>query len=361
MENAALLSPADVNVIRRYVQTKYAPLSGAKRAEIVATAIRQTIQRRLPELPAEFKERIADDLIRRCLVVEQREIRPDDVLDVCAEIELPDPSAEAMFLDPILRWMNERAPGKWSPELLMNRLLRKEPAAVLAQAEFSAEFGTLAAEALPLPALPRTRPGWDIFGRVPRPALAMAVLVLAGGIAAGVLLGRPAPETSEQPLPSPVLQLPVPSADVGMPTQLRYRDIDTAAVKSYLRSRDSMLADEPYFSAIVNSAKEHDVNPLLLFAVTGQEQGFVPKSNKNAKKIANNPFNVFYSWEEFNTDIGDSADIAARTLSRQGSKRPEGYEPFDWLNQTYAEDPNWSDGVKRIFDKLNSLPPSSYK
>ncbi|MBW5448141.1 hypothetical protein GE107_18955 [Cohnella sp. CFH 77786] len=358
MENASLLSPADVGVIRRYVQTKYAQLPGAKQAEIVATAIRQTIHRRLPEMPDGLKGQIADELIRRCLVREQREIQPNDVLDVCSEIELPDPSQEAMILDPVLRWMNERAPGEWPPERLMSRLFRKDSAAL--DTEFRTDRGVAAVALLDTKTDRHAPEGTKLRTKMPQAAWAMAALVLAGGIVSGVYIQQD--RTTREPVvpsPSPVVEEPATEDDIGMPRILRYRDIDEDAVKAYLRSRDSILADEPYYNAIIEGARRHDVNPLLLLAVTGQEQGFVPKSNKNAKKIANNPFNVFHSWEEFNTDIADSADIAARTLSRQGAKRPKGFEPFDWLNQTYAEDPNWSDGVKRIFDKLSRLPPSS--
>ncbi|WP_276351370.1 hypothetical protein [Cohnella caldifontis] len=353
MENAALLSPADVHVIRRYVHTKYAPLPEAKRADIVADAIRRTVQRRMPELPAEFKDRITDELIRKCLVLQRREIKPEDVLDVCAEIELPDPASEAMILDPVLRWMNEKAPGAWNPEGVAARLFPRRNAPDAYGTAASSVNANL--EALPGGSAERL----PIRVRIPKLAWLLASAMLAGGILAGVWLGQPAREEAALPAPSADARIESPIPDVGMPLFLRYRDIDAEAVKAYLDTRDSLLAEEPYFGAIVENARVFDVHPLLLFAITGQEQGFVPKSNKNAKKIANNPFNVFHSWEEFNTDIRHSAEIAARTVSNRGSARPEGEEPFAWLNGTYAEDPNWADGVRKIFEKLSSLSRSS--
>lgn len=343
MEQAvAVLSPADVGVIRRYVQTKYAPLPEAKRAEIVADAIRQTVQRRLPDVPSDLKEQIALELIRRCLVRERREIKPDDVLDVCAEIALPDPSSEALILDPLLRWMNERSADSWNPEKLLKRLLRNAASEVTLNGEAAIQLNV------------RVWPAWRTI--MLRTAWMMPVLMLFAGIAAGVMLDRAErAKQAETVRHSPLFELPKTVADIGISAELRYRDIDAKAVRAYLDLRDSLLAEEPYFSAIVESAREFDVNPLLLFAITGQEQGFVPKSSKQAKTIANNPFNVFYSWESFNTNIYESADIAARTVSRQSRKRPEGHEPFQWLNTTYAEDPNWAVGVKLLFDKLSRL------
>lgn len=362
MERSALLSPADVKVIRRYVRTKYAAMSEAQRSEIVATAVLQTIRRRLPELPEPIKGQIAEQLIHRCLVGEQRPILPDDVLNVCMTLDWPNSDQEFLILDPLLQWMNERAPGRWSLQTLTNRLLGE-------QTRSAASLPTAEAAVCELPHSP-VDPGTNAdAGKLRTPpmsrlAWSAAALSLAVGIAAGLWMNEPQsaqlPEAAPLSAAAAVTEpLYVSSPDMGMPSYLRYHDIDVDAVKAYLTSRDSMLADEPYFSAIVDSAKAHDVHPLLLFAISGQEQGFVPKTNKNASKIANNPFNVFHSWERFNTDIAQASDIAARTVSRQGAKRPEGFEPFAWLNETYAEDPNWSVGVRLIFEKLNGLSAPS--
>lgn len=366
MEHASLLSPADVRVIRRYVHAKYAALPGGKRAEIVATAVRQTVNRRLPELPSDVKERIAGRLIRQCLVSERRAIEPEDVLDACASVALPDPAMEALILDPVLRWMQERVPGQWSEERLAARLfgqrMRQDGDCLDSLFSDRRPAGREPGDADSLSAAAIAAQRRFSAAAVPKLAWAAAVCVLAGGIAAAAMLSEEESAPPQSMTASPVTVessfMQTPSPDVGMPESLRYREIDAAAVKAYLNGRDSLLADEPYFSAIVNGAQEHDVNPLLLFAITGQEQGFVPKSAKHAKRIANNPFNVFHSWEEFNSDIGHSADIAARTVSRQASKRPEGFDPFEWLNETYAEDPNWANGVRLLFDKLTSLQGS---
>ncbi|MDG0812913.1 hypothetical protein [Cohnella rhizosphaerae] len=76
---------------------------------------------------------------------------------------------------------------------------------------------------------------------------------------------------------------------------------------------------------------------------------------KKATQIANNPFNVFHSWETYNTNIRDSSGIAAKLLAKLVSGVPDGEEPFAWMNRTYAEDPHWSDGVRAIYGKLVSI------
>lgn len=143
--------------------------------------------------------------------------------------------------------------------------------------------------------------------------------------------------------------------DNGLPSSLQYKTIDHEALKLWLEARHSLLASEPYFTTILNTAKSFNINPLLFFAVTGQEQGFVPKSHENAEKIANNPFNLYGSWRAFNTSIEESAPIAARTFINLGKDCPSHEDPIKWINRSYAEDPNWHLGVSYFLNELEEV------
>jgi hypothetical protein len=350
MDSAAVLTPTDINTIRRYVHTKYAPLPGNRRAEIVADAIRRTLQQRLPRVPVAMKNQLVDRLIARCLLGERRDVQPEDVLDLCAELYSDDSAFGEQILEPILNWVNERAPGRWNEEQLASRLVR------------SSAYGLALTQELP-PVLEQGNPpsGATLRKRltkIPVLALLTAIIVIGGTGIAFVIQKPEAVESESMVVPQVVAKLPEPLPDVGMPERLQYTEIDAKELIAYLNSRDSMLAEDPYFSAIVDNAREYDIHPLLLFAITGQEQGFVPKTSKDAKLIANNPFNVGHSWMEYNTDIHNSAGIASRLIVKLAKSRPEGHDPFTWFNKTYAEDPLWSVGVRKIFDKLNNLPKS---
>lgn len=144
------------------------------------------------------------------------------------------------------------------------------------------------------------------------------------------------------------------TSKVGIPSYLQFNATDTDRLKGYLKRNNSMLASDPYFSAIIDAAAKMDINPLLLFAITGQEQSFVKRGSENAALIVNNPFNVYHSWVDYNTNIKDSALIAANTVYKQLDKRPAKTDPFKWLNKIYAEDPKWHLGVEQIFLSLDS-------
>lgn len=137
-----------------------------------------------------------------------------------------------------------------------------------------------------------------------------------------------------------------------LPDYFNYKDIDKGKLLAFLNTRNSILAQEPYFSAIIRSSKEFNLNPHILFAITGQEQSFVPKNHEDAQKIANNPFNVFHSWQEYNTDIYDSSRIAARTVINLAKDKPADMDIFNWINTKYASDKSWGNGVKEIFEEL---------
>ncbi|MBN2898545.1 MAG: hypothetical protein JXO44_07205 [Clostridia bacterium] len=138
----------------------------------------------------------------------------------------------------------------------------------------------------------------------------------------------------------------------GIPEFLRYHPIDKQGLKNYLSKKNVMLGESPYFEGVINVSKEYDIHPLLMFAITGQEQGYVSKENPNHLKIANNPFNVYSSWRKYNTDIEDSTGVAAGTVITILRTRPAGENPFKWINTRYAEDKNWARGVEMIFNFL---------
>lgn len=140
--------------------------------------------------------------------------------------------------------------------------------------------------------------------------------------------------------------------DNGLPKDLQYIEIDKDLLKNWLKKKDSILAEEPYLSSILDTAKEYNINPLFMIAITGQEQGFVPKSHENALEIANNPFNVYGSWIGYNTNINDSSKIAAQTIINLSKGRPDETHVIQWINEKYAEDKNWWVGVDKIFNKL---------
>lgn len=140
--------------------------------------------------------------------------------------------------------------------------------------------------------------------------------------------------------------------DNGLPEELQYIEVDKDILKDWLLSRNSMLADDPYLTSILDTAKQYNINPLFMIAITGQEQGFVPKTHENALKIANNPFNVYESWTQYNTDINNSSKIAAQTIINLSKDRPEDVHAIQWINNKYAEDKNWWVGVDKIFNRL---------
>lgn len=140
----------------------------------------------------------------------------------------------------------------------------------------------------------------------------------------------------------------------GLHEELRYTEIDRASLKKWLAGKNSLLSEEPYFSAIIGTAKKYDIHPFLLFAITGQEQAFVPKNKSNAKKIANNPFNVYGSWQDYNTNIYDTSELAAKVIIKSSKDRPVYINAIKWINRKYAEDENWWKSVAAIFDKMKS-------
>lgn len=144
----------------------------------------------------------------------------------------------------------------------------------------------------------------------------------------------------------------IAESTLHLPEYFKYKSINIDALKSFLSTRSSILKDDPYFSSILNVSKKFNINPILLFAITGQEQGFVPEEQVSAVLIANNPYNVFCSWEAYNTDITDSSEIACRTIINLSKDRPESVDPLVWVNRKYSSDQNWHSGVRTLYNEI---------
>lgn len=140
-----------------------------------------------------------------------------------------------------------------------------------------------------------------------------------------------------------------------LPKSFQYKVINEEALKSYLQARSSLLISEPYFSSIIQVGKDFNINPILLFAITGQEQGFVPQNQDSATQIANNPYNVFCSWQDYNTNIIDSTQIACRTIINLSKDKPESVDTLVWINRKYSADQNWSNGVRTLYNDINTF------
>lgn len=140
----------------------------------------------------------------------------------------------------------------------------------------------------------------------------------------------------------------------GYPKNLSFTAVNKERLRGYLKRNNSLLAEEPYFSKIMDACAKNNIHPALLFAIAGQEQGFVKRGSENAALIVNNPFNVYHSWVEYNTNITDSATIASITVRNILADRPSDENAFQWLNKTYAEDKNWWVGTERIFFSIET-------
>ncbi len=157
------------------------------------------------------------------------------------------------------------------------------------------------------------------------------------------------------------------------PAALKYQAVDPNAVISYLERYDSALANMADVETIINAAQAHGVNPLLLFAITGQEQCFDDINDDtpaDVAAIADNPFNVGGSWQTTDYALAQSADICANFLAeRLSDAPPEGENAIEWINDPsnlngglYASEPDgsptpgWWEGVNCFFQEMNTLP-----
>lgn len=149
--------------------------------------------------------------------------------------------------------------------------------------------------------------------------------------------------------------------NAGIPLELAYRSLDIPAVIDFLKDRKSALANTTTLRMIDQAGKSQNVDPHLLLAITGQEQGFVPVTNNHASEIIRNPWNVFGCWcsgKGATLTTEEAAVIAAKTIVKLSQNRPEGRDPIQWLvardnpHGYYASDTGWWIGVSKFYKAL---------
>ena len=127
------------------------------------------------------------------------------------------------------------------------------------------------------------------------------------------------------------------------PQELKYQPVNANVIIAYLQQFDSALANAADVNIIIAAAQAHGINPLLMFAIAGQEQIFDDEQMDNQTDvylISQNPFNVGGSWQWTDFTLAQSADICANFLAERLSQAPPpGTNAVEWIN-----DPNNNDG-----------------
>ncbi|MFZ5642534.1 MAG: hypothetical protein ACOY46_02945 [Bacillota bacterium] len=162
--------------------------------------------------------------------------------------------------------------------------------------------------------------------------------------------------------------LPEGPVPLFVPAEIQYQSRSSAYpfLIAWLNSRNSALADSEHLAAIEAAGQKWNVDPLLLLAITGQEQSFVPKRG-NWRAVEKNPWNVFGSWEYWSGGFSLSAQWAAATVARLSRGCPEGTSVIQWVNGFdssgrrsnpgwgYAGHAEWWRGVSYFYNQLKQV------
>ncbi|MHC6180544.1 hypothetical protein ACYUJ6_11925 [Clostridium sp. JNZ X4-2] len=357
LKNKKIISKDDIEILKNYINQKYLKVDSKGKAKMLSNTIHHILDTNLKDLPENYRQSIKLDILKTTLFQNKKSIFMYDIFECCMKNEF----VKKNFKRELIQWVNNNIENKikeidlstYEKNTEYIPILKEKPSAKTGAFPTSiAQNENTSNHSLP-------------FGlKSPKKLLAVITAsILAVGILGQLIFKSPFNIIGfsrndsihlENFIDRITLQnYKINFPNVYLPEYLKYQNIDKNKLKSYLSTRNSLLCKEPYFSTIINTSKEFNLNPILLFAITGQEQNFVPANTSDAYKMANNPFNVYHSWQEYNTDIGDSSRIAARTIINLSINKPKENNPFMWIGKKYAEDENWGKGVQSIFEEIN--------
>jgi hypothetical protein len=365
LEEKSVLTDANIRSMKQYISKKFPAYSSDSQADILANSLHRHINEYLPPVDDVLKEQIRVELLQAAYKQNDFRIRLIDISKACV-IALS--SGKPEILEPLEQWLRLQGDDITAEETAYFIQKMQEELGLLSSKQDMEQMEYLAE-----PSVDRAK--W--FNRVTIHQVFTshaAVILLTIFLCANFNTHRFLPyEFALQSLRSSPQMLVIDEAISKAPIQssnpqliknelterYNYHEVPLESIRQWLKRKDSKLAEEPYLSTIVKTAHHYNIHPFLLLAITGQEQGLVPNSNKKASKIANNPFNVYHSWKEYNTDIADSSRIAAKTILTLVKGRPEAEHPLKWINRKYAEDTKWHIGVEAYFKQmLNQIPVS---
>lgn len=358
LKNHHIINAQNVSDLKNYINNKYPDDSAKHTATILANAIHRIIDENIIYFDNPIRNDIRHHLIENTIKKDTFSISAYEVFKVCSTLNI----ADTTYLDHLTTWLNHNQSLPVSQEevlQLVNTFLEPQLTPQLEPQLTPQNFAT------PL------KKKWfshlsNILQNVLKNELVSFALTATFVLTSPLFLYiiylcfKPYVNPSKNMTHHTVVIHSTPVELVGqkekiahdLPIYLCYKRVNKESLKSWLRQKNSLLCEEPYFSSMINAAKDYNINPFLLFAIAGQEQGFVPKNKTHAKLMANNPFNVFESWQKYNTHIDDSSAIVARTIINLSKDCPEDEDVLKWINRKYADDPNWHQGVSQILTQL---------
>ncbi|OAA91928.1 hypothetical protein [Clostridium ljungdahlii] len=367
LKNKKIINTDDIKTMQEYINKKYFKISSSEKAKMLSNTIHHILDTNLKELPESYRQAVKINTLKNAFSKNKASIFMYDVFLCCIKIE----PLRKNFIKEITSWINANIENAVEEKDLNNYLGITNPKMnPVTDENLNNKITELVSPNKPIETT--TAPTIPFKLKLNKKLLILSAIIFF--ILISQVLGQvffqkslfktpfyiaSTSESENSYLKDLVNQITLKNAkknfpNVYLPEYLKYQTIDEDKLKSYLSSRNSLLGKDPYFSTIMSTAREFNLNPILLFAITGQEQDFVPVNTPSASKIANNPFNVYHSWQEYNTDIKDSSRIAARTIINLSENRPNENNPFMWIGKKYAEDSNWGNGVQAIFEEINN-------
>lgn len=369
----------DIIKFKNYIYKKYPENTAVKNAKILSDTIHQVIYTKLDGIPEDFKSSIKIITLKNTLGSSKNLITLYDIFDSC----VIDENLRTNFTGELISWVNVHSntkiemdeaqlylQSKYDKEVNSNTLL-KEDMHIESKEMPSNSVISVEGERIQFNSVMSLNNSCSSnFKPTLQNVLSylnglnfriyiviLAICIFSISLSKGLFLKiKKAEYKSENYIfqTDKAIEVSTVYPNIHMPTYMRYKKVNEEKLKNFLDKRNSLLVKEPYFSTILSVSKEFNLNPIVLFSVAGQEQSFVPKDTTNASKIANNPYNVFHSWQEYNTDIKDSSSIAARTLIDLSKNTPKNTDPFLWIGKKYAEDSKWGSGVRSIFEEISN-------
>lgn len=349
LDSKKVLSKDDIILLKQYISKKYINYTKEQKSDVLSKAIYQVLDKSVKGLDEHYIKLVKKIILKNTILKDGNPVLFSDIFKLCLSIE----DKSNTFKQTLLKWINSHIDNKISiddletyyssiPSISLNAEVTTEMDKNISHNYVPSKIDVISKQT-------NFKINLKSIGICTYLSVLFLFFLTICLTVSSITLEKQGQISNLSPQIA-IIKNKTPESNIIV--NFKYKDINRLELKTFLNLHNSLLAEEPYFSTIISVSKQYGLNPLILFAITGQEENFVSKEDPNSKKIVNNPYNVYHSWEEYNTNINDSTKIASLTIINLSKDRPKNEEPFHWLNRSYAEDPNWSKGVKIFYETL---------
>lgn len=283
LSSKKVLSKDDIILLKQYIAKKYAKYTKKQQSDVLSRAIYQVIDKSTSGLDKHYINLVKNVILKNTILKNGDPVLFSDILNLC--ISIGDSSDDLKHT--LLNWINLHIENKISKTDLEIYCSKNSSVSTIVKVNTNLDFIIKTNYAVnneiaitSISPKSKNKLSLLLLGFL---SIILIVFAFTTCLTIHSTILEKHNQISNRASRAAAIKNKTPKTNILV--YFKYKEIDKSKLIIFLNSHNSLLAEEPYFSTIIAVSKQYDLNPLILFAITGQEENFVSKQDSNSKKL----------------------------------------------------------------------------